>query len=65
MPLVARLICGTAGPFRYLAESIRVFPPPEEVVGIIRRAGFQDVCFQRVSQGLATLYTATKETQEF
>jgi demethylmenaquinone methyltransferase/2-methoxy-6-polyprenyl-1,4-benzoquinol methylase len=65
MPLVGRIICGTAGPFRYLAESIRVFPPPEEVVGTIRRAGFQDVCSQRVSQGVATLYSATKEKQEF
>jgi demethylmenaquinone methyltransferase/2-methoxy-6-polyprenyl-1,4-benzoquinol methylase len=65
MPLVARLISGTDGPYRYLAESIRVFPPPAEVVGIIRRVGFQDVCFQRVSQGLATLYTARKEKPEF
>jgi len=61
MPLVARLICGTAGPFRYLAESIRVFPPPEEAAEIIRRIGFQDVFFKRLSQGLATLYTARKQ----
>jgi demethylmenaquinone methyltransferase/2-methoxy-6-polyprenyl-1,4-benzoquinol methylase len=60
MPLVARLICGTAGPFRYLAESIRVFPPPEEVAELISRAGFQEVRFQRLSQGLAILYTARK-----
>lgn len=64
MPLVARFICGTAGPFRYLAESIRVFPPPEEVAELISRAGFQEVRFQRLSQGLATLYTARKEKQE-
>jgi demethylmenaquinone methyltransferase / 2-methoxy-6-polyprenyl-1,4-benzoquinol methylase len=60
MPLVARLICGTAGPFRYLAESIRIFPPPEEVGELISRAGFQEVRFQRLSQGLAILYTARK-----
>jgi demethylmenaquinone methyltransferase/2-methoxy-6-polyprenyl-1,4-benzoquinol methylase len=65
MPIVARLICGTAGPFRYLAESIRVFPPPEEVAELISRAGYQDVRFQRLSQGLAILYTARKEKQEF
>jgi len=65
MPLVARLICGTAGPFRYLAESIRVFPPPEEVAEIIRGVGFKDVYFQRISRGLATLYTARKEKLEF
>ena len=64
MPLVARLICGTAGPFRYLAESIRVFPPPEEVAELISRAGFQDVRLQRLAQGLATLYTARKQKKE-
>jgi demethylmenaquinone methyltransferase/2-methoxy-6-polyprenyl-1,4-benzoquinol methylase len=60
MPLVARIVSGTAGPYRYLAESIRVFPPPEEVAELISRAGFQEVRFQRLSQGLATLYTARK-----
>jgi demethylmenaquinone methyltransferase/2-methoxy-6-polyprenyl-1,4-benzoquinol methylase len=60
MPLVARLVCGTAGPFRYLAESIRVFPPPEKIAEVIRRTGFVDVRFERLSRGLATLYTARK-----
>jgi len=51
-------------PFGYLAESIRVFPPPEEVAELVPRAGFQDVRLKKLSQGLATLYTATKEKQE-
>jgi demethylmenaquinone methyltransferase/2-methoxy-6-polyprenyl-1,4-benzoquinol methylase len=61
MPLVGRIVSGTAGPYRYLAESIRVFPPPEKVAALITQSGFQDVCFQRLSRGLATLYTAAKE----
>ncbi|MDH4273225.1 MAG: class I SAM-dependent methyltransferase [Candidatus Aminicenantes bacterium] len=60
MPIVARVICGTDGPFRYLAESIRVFPPPQKVAELIREAGFRDVRFRSLSQGLATLYTARK-----
>jgi demethylmenaquinone methyltransferase/2-methoxy-6-polyprenyl-1,4-benzoquinol methylase len=60
MPLVARLVSGTAGPYRYLAESIRVFPPPERVAELIARAGFDDVRLKRLTQGLATLYTARK-----
>ena len=31
MPFLAGLICGASGPFRYLAESISLFPPPDEV----------------------------------
>jgi demethylmenaquinone methyltransferase/2-methoxy-6-polyprenyl-1,4-benzoquinol methylase len=60
MPLIARLICGTSGPFRYLAESIRVFPPPERVAGMIGRAGFAGVTFRRLTAGLATLYNGRK-----
>jgi demethylmenaquinone methyltransferase / 2-methoxy-6-polyprenyl-1,4-benzoquinol methylase len=61
MPLVARVISGTAGPYRYLAESIRVFPPPEQVEELIAQSGFQEVSWQRVSLGLATLYIAAKK----
>ncbi len=60
MPLIARLICGTSEPFLYLAESIRVFPPPERVAGMIGQTGFADVTFQRLTAGLATLYTGRK-----
>jgi demethylmenaquinone methyltransferase/2-methoxy-6-polyprenyl-1,4-benzoquinol methylase len=60
MPLVARLVSGTAGPYRYLAESIRVFPPPERVAELIASAGFEDVRLKRLTRGLATLYTAGK-----
>lgn len=60
MPFVARIICGTDRPFRYLAESIRVFLSPAKVAELIRESGFQDVRFRKLSLGLATLYTARK-----
>ena len=60
MPLGARIICGTAGPFRYLAESIRVFDPPERVAGRLRNAGFSDVRFRRLTEGIAVVYFARR-----
>ncbi len=60
MPLVARMICGTDGPFRYLAESIRVFPPPDQVAELLRGVGFSGVFFRKLSGGLAVLYSARK-----
>jgi demethylmenaquinone methyltransferase/2-methoxy-6-polyprenyl-1,4-benzoquinol methylase len=60
MPVIARLISGTAGPYRYLAESIRVFPPPEDVAGMIKRAGFGEVRFHCLTAALAVLYLARK-----
>jgi demethylmenaquinone methyltransferase/2-methoxy-6-polyprenyl-1,4-benzoquinol methylase len=60
MPLIARLICGTGGPHRYLAESIREFPPPDEVAAMIEEAGFSGVASQPVTGGIAVIYTASK-----
>jgi demethylmenaquinone methyltransferase / 2-methoxy-6-polyprenyl-1,4-benzoquinol methylase len=60
MPIVARLICGTGRPHRYLAESIRVFPAPEEVVSMIAKAGFAGLEFRRLTGGIAVVYTARK-----
>ena len=60
MPLIARLICGTDGPHRYLVESIRVFPAPEEVVSMISRAGLIDPGILRLTGGIAVIYTARK-----
>ncbi len=60
MPLVARLICGTGGPHRYLAESIRVFPAPAEVVAMIERAGFSGIQFRSLTGGIAAIYSGRK-----
>ncbi len=56
----ARLITGTDGPFRYLAESIRVFDPPEGVVGRLARAGFVDVAFRPLTLGIAAIYSGRR-----
>jgi demethylmenaquinone methyltransferase/2-methoxy-6-polyprenyl-1,4-benzoquinol methylase len=56
----ARFIAGTDGPFRYLAESIRVFDPPEGVASRLGRAGFADVALTPRSLGLAIIYSGRK-----
>lgn len=56
----ARVITGTDGPFRYLAESIRVFDSPEELAGRFAAAGFADVAFRPLSVGVAVLYFGRK-----
>jgi demethylmenaquinone methyltransferase/2-methoxy-6-polyprenyl-1,4-benzoquinol methylase len=56
----ARVITGTDGPFRYLAESIRVFDPPEGVASRLGRAGFTDVAVRPLSLGIASIYSGRK-----
>jgi demethylmenaquinone methyltransferase/2-methoxy-6-polyprenyl-1,4-benzoquinol methylase len=60
MPFAGGLICGTGASFRYLAESIRVFPKPDEMAEQMRSLGFRDVRFHRLSNGIAVVHLGTK-----
>ncbi|GAB6060786.1 bifunctional demethylmenaquinone methyltransferase/2-methoxy-6-polyprenyl-1,4-benzoquinol methylase UbiE [Desulfonatronum parangueonense] len=60
MPRAGRLITGTAEPFHYLAESIRVFPAPARVQEILTKNGFGRADHELLSNGLAVLYTGHK-----
>jgi demethylmenaquinone methyltransferase / 2-methoxy-6-polyprenyl-1,4-benzoquinol methylase len=60
MPRVGRLITGTAAPFHYLAESIRVFPSPDAVRALLAANGFGNVTSERLTHGLAVLYAGEK-----
>ena len=44
----------------YLPESIRAFPQGEVMQGVIRKAGFSEVHFKRLTFGICTLYVATR-----
>lgn len=58
MPFAGRLICGTGTSFRYLAESIRVFPTPDGLAGTLESVGFHDVRYRRLTNGIAVAYLA-------
>ncbi|HVP90976.1 MAG TPA: class I SAM-dependent methyltransferase [Terriglobales bacterium] len=60
MPFAGRLVCGTGASFRYLAESIRVFPAPAELAERMRRAGFAGVRFLRLTNGIAVVHLGIK-----
>ncbi len=46
--------------YRYLPESVAYLPPPEELIGGLRSAGFTDVRRHKLSAGIAQLITATR-----
>lgn len=60
IPLVGRLISHDNNAYTYLPESIRAFPQGEVMQESIRRAGFSEVKFRRLTFGVCTLYMATK-----
>jgi demethylmenaquinone methyltransferase/2-methoxy-6-polyprenyl-1,4-benzoquinol methylase len=60
LPAIGRLICGKDGPYNYLPSSVGAFPPPQEMLAMLRRAGFVDCAWQPYTFGIAGLYTATR-----
>ena len=60
LPLYGRLISKDTEAYSYLTKTIEAFPQGEQMVGILRKAGFSEASFRRLTFGICTLYTATK-----
>ena len=45
--------------YRYLADSIRAFPPPDEFAALMAAAGLRDVRVERMSLGAVHLFVGT------
>ena len=60
LPLYGRLISKDTKAYSYLTQTIEAFPQGEAMEQILRRAGFADASFQRLTFGICTLYFATK-----
>jgi demethylmenaquinone methyltransferase / 2-methoxy-6-polyprenyl-1,4-benzoquinol methylase len=57
LPVIGRVICGKNGPYNYLPASVSRFPPPPEMLAMLREAGFRDVSWTPYTFGIAGLYT--------
>ncbi len=57
LPAIGRLICGADGPYNYLPTSVSKFPPPPEMLAMMRAAGFTDVTWTPYTFGIAGLFT--------
>jgi demethylmenaquinone methyltransferase / 2-methoxy-6-polyprenyl-1,4-benzoquinol methylase len=60
MPHLGRLVAGEGTPYRYLHESVRVFPSPDRFVEILGGVGFTGIEVQRLTNGIAVIYSAAK-----
>jgi demethylmenaquinone methyltransferase/2-methoxy-6-polyprenyl-1,4-benzoquinol methylase len=57
LPRLGGWIAGDAEAYRYLAESIRRFPPQDELVERMRAAGFEQVKYRNLTGGIAALHS--------
>jgi len=61
MPLLGWLATGgDASAYKYLLHGIRDFPTAEVLTQELKRQGFVDVAFERLSLGIVAIHTARK-----
>ena len=59
VPLMGRLVARDAGAYRYLPDSVRRFPPADQLAAIMREAGLSDVRVRPLMLGVVALHVAT------
>jgi demethylmenaquinone methyltransferase/2-methoxy-6-polyprenyl-1,4-benzoquinol methylase len=60
LPALGKLVAKDAESYRYLAESIRMFPSQEELKLMMERAGFDKVDYYNLTAGLVALHVGVK-----
>ena len=60
LPIYGRLISKDTSAYGYLTKTIEAFPQGERMVEILRKAGFREASFKRLTFGICTMYFATK-----
>ena len=56
LPALGRLVAGDEASYRYLAESIRMHPDQETLLGMLQAAGFERCRFHNLSGGIVALH---------
>jgi demethylmenaquinone methyltransferase/2-methoxy-6-polyprenyl-1,4-benzoquinol methylase len=60
LPAIGRLVCGKAEAYSYLPASVGNFPPPAEMLALMRSTGYTECAWQPYTFGIAGLYTAVR-----
>jgi demethylmenaquinone methyltransferase/2-methoxy-6-polyprenyl-1,4-benzoquinol methylase len=61
LPAIGRLVCGNDGAYNYLPASVSKFPPPAEMLEMMREAGFSEVRWTPYTFGIAGLFTGVRD----
>lgn len=60
LPVYGKLISKDTSAYSYLTNTIEAFPQGEVMLDILRKAGFKNASFKRLTFGICTMYFATK-----
>jgi demethylmenaquinone methyltransferase / 2-methoxy-6-polyprenyl-1,4-benzoquinol methylase len=64
MPFVGKMFAGTREAYRYLPESIRLFPVQEQFSDVLRKTGFRGVTYKNLTNGIVAVYIGEKNSQQ-
>ncbi len=56
LPVLGKLVAGDADSYRYLAESIRMHPDQETLLGMLRDAGLENCRYHNLSGGIVAVH---------
>jgi demethylmenaquinone methyltransferase/2-methoxy-6-polyprenyl-1,4-benzoquinol methylase len=59
VPFLGRLV-GAAEAYRYLPQSVRSYPTPDDIAALLRDVGLTDVGWRRLAPGLVTLHVGRR-----
>ena len=60
LPVYGRLISRDNSAYSYLTKTIEAFPQGERMMDILKKAGFAEASFRRLTFGICTMYLAMK-----
>ena len=60
LPVYGQLVSKDRSAYSYLTQTIEAFPQGELMVDILRKAGFSEATFKRLTFGICTMYFATR-----
>jgi demethylmenaquinone methyltransferase/2-methoxy-6-polyprenyl-1,4-benzoquinol methylase len=60
LPLFGGLVSGSRSAYEYLPDSVSRFPDQDELVAMMKQAGFAEVSYQNLTGGIAALHLGTR-----
>jgi demethylmenaquinone methyltransferase/2-methoxy-6-polyprenyl-1,4-benzoquinol methylase len=60
LPVLGRLVAGDSASYRYLAESIRMHPDQETLLGMMEQAGFERAGYENHTGGIVAIHRGYK-----
>jgi len=60
IPRIGNFVAKNQGAYKYLAESISIFPDQEDFKTMIQNAGFSDINYKNLTFGVAAIHYGFK-----